>query len=117
MTASVPNRSTNLATTATTVVALLALASVVRIAPVSDVAYHESRPVVSESSVLRAVVVAVKAARDLFGVDQTVTAVGARNPIDSIPQPAVAIAGNTQFIGAHSIALNERLLDLPPPMA
>lgn len=113
------NRSTNLVTTATTVVALLALASMVRVAPAMEVGCVETRMTVRESAVLRAVVVAVAAARDLFGTDQTVTAVNVvSNHNNDVPiRCAAHLYGcDHRNIRNHN-PLDERLLDLPPPLA
>ena len=119
MTATATNRPASYASTATTVVALLALASVVRAAPAVELGGHETRPVARESSVLRAVAVAVAAARDLFGVDQTtLAAVGHANPAAIIPPRMISPADIYHAPAAQlGVALDERLLDLPPPSA
>lgn len=119
MTNSAPNRPANFVTTATTVVALLALASVVRAAPVAELGQLESRVTARESSVIRAVVVAVAAARDLFGVDQNhVAALGSLNASAIIPPRVIALLDDSRKQMTPSVALlNERLIDLPPPTA
>lgn len=115
-----PARTATFASTASTVVALLAIASAARLVPVGEVlVVHESRPAVRESAVLRAVAVAVAAAKDLLAVDQTTTnAFDIAGPAAvGIARPILAAAPAQPFRSAPLASLDERLLDLPPPTA
>lgn len=98
--------------------ALVALSAVAMVAAAPAPGGGETRPVRSETSVIRVVAAAVAAAaREFSGADQQMDAtaaapihVAAVDPTRSRP-PARAAAGaadSTQFLG-------ERVLDLPPP--
>ncbi len=110
-------RATSFASTATTVVALLAIASAARMVPIGEVlVLHEARPAIRESSVVRAVAVAVAAAKEMLGVDQTTSTFDIAGTSQPVGSRVCSFALPPEDVeNAHSTQLGERLLDLPPP--
>ncbi len=104
-------RTTSLAFTATTLVALVAMSASVSAAPARAVA-QEAR---AESHVVRAVAAAMAAvARDLFGGETVSIAVLPNGPSDE-RTPAAALPIVHEVDAPPGRMLDERLLALPPP--
>ena len=113
-------RPASLAATATTLVALLALTSTASAAATLRLADMQTRSTVSESHMVRVMAAVVAAAaRDLLVGDQHATPILA-GPFLSLFEfdqstSQVRRARDVAVI-VRSMALGERLLDLPPPV-
>ena len=115
-------RPTSLAATATTLLALMALTSMTSTASslVNARADLHSRTMLNESHMVRAMAaVMAAAARELLVGDQHATPI-ITGPVESLPAvptptPSFGRAGDADAI-VPSLALGERLLDLPPPV-
>lgn len=119
-TTSAPTRVSGFASTATTVVALLAVASAARMLPVGEyTTVAETRTTVRESSVVRAVAeVMAAAARDLLSGEHTTAALSAGPPEQPHSAAPVTRMPGRDAGPLHRVtALDERLIDLPPPTA
>lgn len=114
---SIPSRSSSVAVTATTFVALVAMAATVSVAPQARAVTVDCRAVVSEGPAVRSVAAAVAAvARDLLKNDRAEVALPAPMLVaTSLPpiggKPLVPTAGRQPC----GIELREALLALPPP--
>jgi len=115
-----PTRAGSFAATATTVVALLAIASAARIGPVGESAGQaESRTTVRESSVVRAVAeVMAAAARDLARGEHATAALSSQpsHVVGDDAPPARSLRRHARLQPLLA-TLDERLIDLPPPAA
>jgi len=115
-------RPASFAATATTLLALLAMTSMTSTASslVNARADLHSRTMLSESHMVRAMAaVMAAAARDMLVGDQHVTPIIA-GPVESLPTvqaaaPSFGRSGDAEAI-VSSVSLDERLLDLPPPV-
>ncbi|MCH8823526.1 MAG: hypothetical protein IH984_08475 [Planctomycetes bacterium] len=114
-----PIRSTSLTATATALLALAALATAASTGPLPGNGDLNGRTATSESQVVRAVAAAVAAvARDLLASDQhTALAIDepfARSIVGNATMAMVVVSQDAHF--AKLEVLDERLLDLPPPI-
>lgn len=115
-------RPASFAATATTLLALMAMTSMTSMAStlVNARADLHSRTTLSESHMVRAMAaVMAAAARDLLVGDQHVTPI-VTVPVESLPAlqtptPSFGRSCDADAI-VRSVALSERLLDLPPPV-
>ena len=116
-------RPASFAATATTLLALMALTSMTSMASTLVNARGvdlQSRTTLSESHMVRAMAaVMAAAARDLLVGDQHVTPIitGAAQSLPTVQPPAASFSrsGDADAI-VRSAALDERLLDIPPPV-
>lgn len=113
-----PTRSTPTAGSAATIVVLLSMATMAAGGAATGALPPEARPVAAEATSVREIAVAVvaAAARDLFGTDRLDTALPAPgvlsiDDLERIGRPLDQIEASTTGV----YALDERLLDLPPP--
>ncbi|MHC4415008.1 MAG: hypothetical protein ACYS0G_06980 [Planctomycetota bacterium] len=109
-----PTRAGGLAATATTLVALVAMAATVSIAPAPRALELER---LSESPVVRAVAAAVAAAaRDLVGSERCTTTLALLEPSARCDDASASgpVASLNDSCPPPTL-LGERLLDLPPP--
>jgi len=116
-------RGRNLAASATTLLAMIAVASAAATLPVSSSPrgmLPETTARVSENTVMRAVVAAVTGwARDLLGTDTHAVRSHNKNELILVARPTAILRGvERSFLGPdHLLLLGERRLDLPPPLA
>ena len=113
-----PIRSTSLTATATALLAIAALAAA-SAEPMPSSRHLNGRIATNESQVVRAVAAVVAAvARDLLASDQHTTAAidepFARSVVGNATM-AELIVSQDGYIANHEV-LDERLLDLPPPI-
>ena len=114
-----PIRSTSLTATATALLALAALATAASTGPLPGNSDINGRTATSESQVVRAVAAAVAAvARDLLASDQhTASAIDepfARSIVGNATMAMVVVPQDARNVKPE--VLDERLLDLPPPI-
>lgn len=114
-----PIRSTSLTATATALLALAALATAASTGPLQGARDLNGRTATSESQVVRVVAAAVAAvARDLLASDQhTASAIDepfARSIVGNATMAMAVIPQDARI--ARQEVLDERLLDLPPPI-
>jgi hypothetical protein len=115
-----PTRTTGFAATATTLVALVAMAAAapsVRGLPAARIAHAEILAPFSESQAMRAVAAVVAAAaRDLLAGQQTSVALPAPAPGDvQAENRAASVRRQVAVAAPPPETLDQRLLDIPPP--
>jgi len=115
-----PTRTSGFAATATTLVALVAMAAAapsVRGLPAARIAHAEILAPWSESQAMRAVAAVVAAAaRDLLAGQQTSVALLASGPGHVLPADrGVSVRRWVAVAAPPPETLDQRLLDLPPP--
>ena len=113
-------RPASLTATATTLLALLAMTSTASAAATPRAADMQSRSTVSESHMVRAMAAVVAAAaRDLLVGDQHATPIVA-GPFLSLfefyQSTSQVRRARDEAVIVKSVTLDERLLDLPPPV-
>lgn len=112
-----PSRSAGIAATATTLVAILAMATTSSIIPATAAIPLEARSLQGEAPAVRAVAAVVAAmARDLIDLDVVVmTAMSGDGPEPFAQDAALAMPmpASTRLVAPRR--LGPRLLDLPPP--